>query len=136
MSEIDNEILNNLADAVLAQNSAVGSLVCGIDRVLLQLQAATNQMGKNDDHMHEIRSIFGTIRERLAVTSDNVKDVQTGVAAVRDKSAQFQRQDKDSGRHAAVGALRAFGAMPKLTQIMLVVLILALAASGWLAKLL
>lgn len=155
MSEISSEQIKNLADAVAAQteivasqtatigcladavlsfNASVGSLVRNGDRVLLQLQAATNAMEQNDMRQHEVRHELKTISEKIAVTSDNVKDVQND-------SRQFRLLPQsalkgDSGKHSAVGMLNAFGALPKGTQILLAILVIALAASGWLAKLL
>ena len=149
MSEISSEQIKNLADAVAAQteiaasqtatigrladavlslNASVSSLVRNGDRVLLQLQAATNAMEQNDMRQHEVRHELKVISERLAVTSDNVKDTQREVTGVG------HRPSKDSGKHSAVGMLNAFGALPRGTQILLAVLIVALAASGWLAK--
>ncbi len=123
--------IGRLADAVLSLNASVGSQIRNGDRVLLQLQAATNAMEQNDMRQHEVRHEMKVISERLAVTSDNVKDTQREITGVHHKAAL-----KDSGKHSAVGMLNAFGALPRGTQILLAILIIALAASGWLAKVL
>lgn len=134
MSRTDEEPLNSLADAVLAQNAAVGQLVRSIDRVLLQLQAATNAMEQAELNQHELRHELKVISERLAVISKDVDDVER---AAREATGSFKRAaGGDSSKHAAVGVLRAFGALPRATQVLLVLLVVALAVSGWLAKLL
>ncbi len=113
--------VERLADAVLGQNSGLGLNTRSIDRLLLQVQAATNALNEATNAQYEVRLGIRNINERLAVISKDVDDVDRGV---REATGAHRLPPKP---HAAVSTLEAFGKLPRGAQALVVVTTVSLA---------
>jgi hypothetical protein len=110
-------LVERLADAVLAQNAAVGIHARSIDRLLLQLQAVTNAQTESTNAQYEVRLGIQRIGERLAILSKDVDDVER---ATREATGSFALSVRDPEKHVAVGVIEAFGKLPRWSQSLIV----------------
>lgn len=123
----NGEPRHSLVDAILANTSANTQLRVSLERLLFQYQSL-------ETTLHELRLKLETALERLAVISKDVDDVER---ATREATGSFKLATKDdAAKPTVVGALHAFAAAPKFAQALIVIAFVALALSGWLARLL
>lgn len=134
---MDDLTAKRLADVILVQAEATRQNTRALDSIRLQLQGHSNIASELN---HKIELFIartdmnvGDIKTKQAVIADNVKDVQREISSSH--ALPPARAGKDTGKHAAVGMLRAFGEMPRAAQILLVVAVSLFAASGWLLRL-
>ncbi len=109
--------VERLADSVLAQNAGLGLNTRSIDRLLLQVQAATNSLNEATNAQYETRLGIRNINERLAVISKDVDDVGK---ETREASGVFMTHAPHRKEHAAVGIIEAFGKLPRWSQTLVV----------------
>lgn len=130
----EKALITALADRVLRLANVIERVASGTEGINAQLYTV----------LHEIRAGITTIGERMALVVDNVKDAQRDISAQgaqvsgirRDITGGFQKHEPEDKEHAAIGAIRAFGALPRVTQALIIILLVALAAGGWLKSLL
>jgi hypothetical protein len=124
-----SELVERLADAVLAQNAAIGINTRSIDRLLLQLQAATNAMDVATNAQYEVRLAIKNVGERLAVIKEDVDDSEQAARdaerAAREVTGAFALSKREPEKHVAVGVIEAFGKQPRWSQSLIVVGIFA-----------
>lgn len=121
MNDEEKGLVHMLANSVAALAARLERVV---EELLLVRRTNTDMHATIDEHRHEQRHQLQLINERLAVLSKDVDDVEK---VAREVTGQYPKGDPE---HAAVGAIKAFGALPASARWTLVLLAPSLVAIG------
>lgn len=137
MSTVDED-LRNLLDQ-LATNSKLTRHLA--DRTLILADSVnknTEELLRTRQRLTEIyeqreyiRGGLDLVNQKLAVISKDVDDVEKVAREV----SGIHKTKSTTKEHAVVGGLRAFGALPASTQVLVLVALVILGLSGWISKL-
>lgn len=132
MSQTLKELIESnarLADAVLSQTAAVNKIAPYFERLR---QDVYTMLGSEEVFRSSLDLRLRDIDKNIALLVDNVKDTQKDIREVTNPKLLVPASDRESG---PAKVIAQFEKMSIVSKIMILVIAIVLAASGWLTHL-